>query len=58
VKTVGIVVLVVAALAGVLSFSGLITGKANVEVTDKGRTTYNQGLDHLKLQENPKAKTP
>ena len=57
-KTVGIVVLVVAALVGVLSFGGLITGKANVEVTNKGRATYNKGLDHLRLETNPKAKTP
>lgn len=57
-RTFGIIVFVAAAVGAGLFFGGFVGGDVDVELTTKGRTTYNQGvdqaqqsLDHLKLQD-------
>lgn len=55
-KAFGIIVFVAAVIGAGLFFGGFVDGDAKVNVTDKGRQTYNQGvgaaqdgLNHLKM---------
>ena len=48
-KTIGYIVVAAAILGAGLYFGGYVDGKANVELTEEGRTTYNQGVE--KVQE-------
>lgn len=48
-KVIGYIVVVAALVGAGLYFGGYVDGKADVELTEEGRTTYNQGVE--KVQE-------
>lgn len=48
-KTIGYIVVAVALLGAGLYFGGYVDGKADVALTEEGRTTYNNGVE--KVQE-------
>jgi len=58
-RLLGIFVLVVAVTVTALMFGGFIAGNINVEMTDKGRSVFNnslekaaEGIDHLRVEDN------
>ena len=44
-KAFGTLIFIAATIGFVLYFGGFISGSANVELTDDGRSTYNQGIE-------------